>query len=443
MPRLGHKKSRNGCVQCKTRHVKCDEQRPCSNCARHGVPCSLVTCDDPNVPLPPVPIKQEPPTPSSSTSLTKVLSERQKKPSPHVSTPGSLPIEDVTNPSPAPTADSSEGSSPYSQTDTYPFLTKFIQKNDTLHPDYWIRDLELMHHWCTEAFLTITTREDLQQMWQITAPKQATDCHFLMHELLAFSALHKAYLQEELQRTYYALGIHHQDLSIRALRKTLPRLSFENAGALFATSSIMTLCLFGSTGLDAKDPNTESRPLFEDLLDIFILQQGMTSILSAGNDYVREGPFAAIIGRSSVEVPQQPFLQVLLEHITTFASFSEIQSLSKEVEREVTLTIEAFKEILLFAMSPFIDNRELRFVFFWPVRLSQNFLQMVRQKQSCALAVVAYYAVALRLTEPLFWFMDGWGERVIRAVFEAIEPSWQPAVQWPWEFIMKAQQNEA
>lgn len=45
MLRLGHKKSRNGCRQCKTRHVKCDEKRPCGGCSKYGVHCSLVTWD--------------------------------------------------------------------------------------------------------------------------------------------------------------------------------------------------------------------------------------------------------------------------------------------------------------------------------------------------------------------------------------------------------------
>ncbi|CAK1363324.1 unnamed protein product [Cercospora beticola] len=30
-PRVGHKKSRKGCAQCKRRHVKCNEEAPCSN----------------------------------------------------------------------------------------------------------------------------------------------------------------------------------------------------------------------------------------------------------------------------------------------------------------------------------------------------------------------------------------------------------------------------
>lgn len=38
--RLAHKKSRNGCVRCKARRVKCDETHPiCNNCGRHNVEC--------------------------------------------------------------------------------------------------------------------------------------------------------------------------------------------------------------------------------------------------------------------------------------------------------------------------------------------------------------------------------------------------------------------
>ncbi|KAK3343343.1 hypothetical protein B0H65DRAFT_246266 [Neurospora tetraspora] len=41
-PRLGYTKSRTGCLRCKQRRVKCDENKPCKACQRHGVLCSLV-----------------------------------------------------------------------------------------------------------------------------------------------------------------------------------------------------------------------------------------------------------------------------------------------------------------------------------------------------------------------------------------------------------------
>ncbi|XXH00305.1 hypothetical protein Hte_006647 [Hypoxylon texense] len=39
-PRLYHKKSRTGCIRCKQRRVKCDENRPsCGSCSKHAVEC--------------------------------------------------------------------------------------------------------------------------------------------------------------------------------------------------------------------------------------------------------------------------------------------------------------------------------------------------------------------------------------------------------------------
>ncbi|ROW06073.1 hypothetical protein VMCG_04506 [Cytospora schulzeri] len=43
-PRLYHKKSRMGCIRCKSRRVKCDEARPsCGGCSRHLVDCVYPT----------------------------------------------------------------------------------------------------------------------------------------------------------------------------------------------------------------------------------------------------------------------------------------------------------------------------------------------------------------------------------------------------------------
>jgi hypothetical protein len=53
---------------------QCDELKPCSNCARHGVPCSLVTWD-PSAPQP-----SPGPTPSESSSAPKHLNEESEDP---------------------------------------------------------------------------------------------------------------------------------------------------------------------------------------------------------------------------------------------------------------------------------------------------------------------------------------------------------------------------
>jgi hypothetical protein len=220
----------------------------------------------------------------------------------------------------------------------------------------------------------------------------------------------------------------------------LPNLSAENAGALLATSTLITLSVFGSAGLDAKDNGVKVRFAIEDLLDLFALQQGISSILSSAASHVLEGPFAPILNDPIEPLPAQPILQQLYEKIPEITSFIwSHSSLSPERRQEVLENLTRLQEVLQFAMAPFSDNRELRFLFLWPIRISPNFFAMLKAKDSVALVLLAYYAVALRAAEPLYWFMDGWAERVIRAIAETIDSSWQAIVQWPWDFILGAQ----
>ena len=98
-PRVGHKKSRKGCAQCKRRHVKvchismvtrpnfmlegagradshslsqCNEESPCANCVRHSVPCSLA--GGPNVQRDDAKAKPRSPATSISSHSTRTSS---------------------------------------------------------------------------------------------------------------------------------------------------------------------------------------------------------------------------------------------------------------------------------------------------------------------------------------------------------------------------------
>jgi hypothetical protein len=97
--------------------------------------------------------------------------------------------------------------------------------------------------------------------------------------------------------------------------------------------------------------------------------------------------------------------------------------------------IRQFEPVLLSAIPPRIDNRELRFLFFWPLHLSPTFVNALRQRHPGALAILMYYATMLVVAEARYWFLQtGWGERLIRECFEELGEDWLPAVPWPGKF---------
>ncbi|KAF2688334.1 hypothetical protein K458DRAFT_440034 [Lentithecium fluviatile CBS 122367] len=437
MPRLGHKKSRTGCRQCKARHVKCDESKPCSNCARHGVLCSLV---DPNAAL------QVPAASGSGSGSGRVpkrsvkpLVERPKKEASNSpSLASTLPTETILNLSPeATTAATSEADSPQSGSDAFPFITKFVIKRETIQANLWLKDLELMHHWMADAVDTLSQRTDVKDMWRGNGPKIATHFTYLMHEILALSAFHLAFLEPDKRKEHFALGIHHQDHALRGMRKGLRDITEANASALFATSTLITLSVWASRGQDALEPGPNTQNAIDDLVDIFALIQGMGIVVGAAQMTIVHGPFGPIFRDPAHETSDQPMFAQILEHIPGLMAIIENkESIEEEVRRELVTFVALAHDTLLRSSRPCMDNRELRFLFFWPLHLSPNFLYSLRQRHEGALVVLMYWAVVLYASEPIYWFMKGWPDRTMRAISEAVvDPEWRAAIEWPLHFI--------
>ncbi|KAH8725827.1 hypothetical protein GQ44DRAFT_614849 [Phaeosphaeriaceae sp. PMI808] len=436
MPRLGHKKSKLGCRQCKTRHVKCDELKPCSNCVRHGVPCSLVTWGHAHHP------PSESAT-SSSDNAAKHVKQTLDEPMilQKTSTPlPSLHIDYVLNP---PKIDStsvsvmSEDSSPSSQSDHPAFLTQFIHNNERNQADIWVRDLELMHHWSTEAYGSLSQRDDIQYVWKILAPQHAVTHTYLMHELLAFAAQHKAHKHPDQRLQYYTFGVHHQDLTIRAMRKIIQNITEHEAVAIVATSTLLTLSIFASTGFELSHPEIpSSTDPIDGILNIFSLMQGITDVIALAQQLVTNSFLGPLFRDAKDPTPSQPMLFDLKCQLPALLLFIESQNLLPEPEREVYLgAVRLFEPILQMTTQACTDNREMRFLFAWPLRVLPEFTVYLRQRRSGAVTVLMYYSSILFVAQRRYWFLDNWGELLIQACSQELEQDWLPIVQWPLSFI--------
>ncbi|KAF2705997.1 hypothetical protein K504DRAFT_460085 [Pleomassaria siparia CBS 279.74] len=450
MPRLGHKKSRNGCRQCKARHVKCNESKPCSSCKRHGVPCSLVTWDGegdgPEMGTLGATLGSS--SAAGGAERRSASTSRSRSRSRRGSSSSSRVIEEYQNPTPPSTETYKEEesvTSPASSTDTYPFLTKFVHDKDATEQANWARDLELIHHWTTEACLSMCPRDDLRNLWTRIAPKAAMNHTYLMHQILTFSSLHIAHHDVSERDVYHALAIHHQDLAIRAIRPKLANITPENAPFLFATSTLVSMCVFGERALGAMRPQGADKEPLEDLLDAFALLQGMGGLFNMSFGQVIQSPFAPIVSPGNTIVPPQPIFATILERIPEAVSFIGAQSdIPEDIQRECLVQLLALRDVIQHNSQPTQDSREMRTLFFWPLHLKPIFSVWVRERRQPVLVLLAYYAVVLRAGEslkieggtPAYWFYTGWAERLINDVARYVDDTWRPVTQWQWDLIM-------
>jgi hypothetical protein len=277
----------------------------------------------------------------------------------------------------------------------------------------------------------------MRHTWRVDAPLHAVAHPFFMHEMLAFSAFHKAHKLPEKRVQYYAFGVHHQDMTIRGVRQKLLNVTPHEAPAIFATSTLLTLSVFASTGFELGHPELASTlSAIDGILNIFHLMLGMGNVLALAQTYLVDSFIAPMFRDSPEAIPSQPMLHELSQQIAKFLPYMESRHDIPEPERQTYLNVlESIKLVLQSAVAPCIDNRELHFLFLWPMHLPQEFLGFLQQRQPGALAIVMYYSTMLFASQTRYWFMQGWGEHLMRACLEGLNEDWRQGVQWPSSFI--------
>jgi hypothetical protein len=164
--------------------------------------------------------------------------------------------------------------------------------------------------------------------------------------------------------------------------------------------------------------------------------QGMGNVLALAQVHVVNSFLAPMFLDSTEAIPSQPMLQELIHQIPPLIKFLETNPELPETERRVYLeVIGSLEPVLQMSMLPCVDNRELRFLFFWPLHLKADFLDFLRRRHPGALAIVMYYATMLFASQSRYWFMEGWGEQLMQACYEELDSEWLPAVHWPASFI--------
>lgn len=425
--------------------MKCDELRPCSNCARHGVLCSLVNAESQPLAGASSGSSNLHKGPKQPASEAFVIRNDSTTPSSSLHTDHALNTPTTSSGEGTSTSAISEGSSPASQPDQFPFLSRFLHRPEAIQSDIWVMDLELMHHWSTEAHEVLSLRDDMRHAWRVETPKHAVAHTFLMHEILAFSAFHKAFQSLDQGPGYYTCGIHHQDLAIRGVRERLHNVKPHEATAILATSTLLTLSVFASTGFEAGQPLADSSSsAVEDILNIFSLMQGMGHVLAIAYQFVMGSFLAPMLSDSEEDTPAQPLLQDLGELLPALTTFVQNKQDLDASERTTYLeAIASLRATLAIATPPKVDNRELRFLFNWSLRLKPTFLTYMRQQRPGALAILSHYVTMFFVAEPRYWYLRGWGDRLMRSCFNGVDETWTPVMQWPMSFLNLAATNEA
>ncbi|KAK0389829.1 hypothetical protein NLU13_3402 [Sarocladium strictum] len=486
--RRPHRKSRDGCAECKRRHIRCDKGRPaCTNCTIAERACAY-------------PPSSSSASSASSSAATAAAKKAAANRSPPVSSPkgnnaGSRSASSTTRPpllvtpkieEPITPAASASPSEPRASFPRLPFhLGAFSESTTTTtlspgggpsssattplphhHHDpppsqlqppsrpstYSAKDLVLLHHASTSMPDAILGRGQTTYIMDI-ALRYAVESPYLINQLLAFAALNLAHVQHDPSA---AEPLRHQatELQTRALADFTKETEYLTAVSQqtehqsdqqqqqqqqqddayhgvprFLFASILGLHVFADTLLN----HHPDLPTFlHRFTGCMHLHRGVRTVLKPtweGLLQTELGPLFSALSHATATRQKGDECDRLIDFIR------HPRSTASEVDDGVKETcLEAIEHLqwgfdlqarLSDAEGPHAPSAT-------SVLLPGPFVDLLRQMQPLALVSLAYFAVIVHRSRRCWIFGDS-GAFVIRAVASHLGSAWEEPLAWPLE----------
>ncbi|EEP80005.1 predicted protein [Uncinocarpus reesii 1704] len=391
-PRRSHRKSRLGCLQCKRRKIKCDETPPpCGNCRKHNIECQFAavpakpTSAGRPSPLPRTGLAPPPPLPSIVATANRVNPVNNLLTG---ATPAYLP----------PTPPNVFAPSP-SNADQLDILSSFVSPSTELISDLHIHDLELLHHYTTETYRTLSYNNEHKEIWKNYIPKEAMSHPFLMHGLLAIAALHLIDIcgdEGDNRRKYIELATRHQNLALASFRPQLSNITPSNCHAVFAFSSLIAALAFAFSKTAG---NVRSGEPVEQVLQDFFLFRGVEGVLNTFWEIIRKGKLGPLVRRPSDLTCSQPISRDVINALDYLhdCNGETVTHISAEEKAAYNHAIRELR--ISFERCP----SSWETVFRWPIVLPEAYLMHLKKRQPMALVILAHYCVILGRLDDCWW----------------------------------------
>ncbi|GFF68415.1 hypothetical protein IFM47457_02054 [Aspergillus lentulus] len=376
MPRRAHKKSRNGCLECKRRHIKCNENRPiCSNCTvservcEYGINVFKVTrpVDSPNCSAASASLSPATNLPSGRSSL-----------SPNPGTPQDAPV-------------------------------------NMLH-------MELFYHLHTETFPELDRGKHADHFLSIMP--QLLKAPYVVNELLAFSALHLSTKHPERQEYYRTHAAQLQTHALTNFKETDLEVNQETCVPMFLFSGILglhTLC----DVLVYRDNDFDQ--FVDKFVQCFRLHRGVRAICGKSWDMLHQSVLKPLLTDGASLYQFDGRLGAGCEKLLHLVQAAKLGATLTDIYKQAIEHLQTSTNALMAAGSLAGSSHGS---IGWPVLVSPEYIDLLLQRRPEALVILAHYGILLHSCRDSWMFGDG-GRFLIESIRDFLGPDWTEWLEWP------------
>jgi hypothetical protein len=343
----------------------------------------------------------------------------------------------------------------------------------------------MMHNWSTETSLSLSSTPEVQQVWARTIIQIALQHRFLLHGVLAISALHVAYTRPSSTKEYRELvdyAAQHQTIALSLFQKALasptPGGQREALFVLSVLISVIAIATLRDEISDAMEIDIiTTRASGAAIMDFkwIRLSRGILVLNQEHIDELARGPVGLLV-RSDVVLEngkwQDKDLADDLRHLQRLWHGEEPLTAIEGLEEEISKADrEAFDEAYFALIStrskvteylhalqpdshpttpqcqirsatttsgkPCVDSRVLAEVFVWLIRVPLEYIELLERQHPIALIILAHYA-ALLGKECATWWSEKSAYMIIRRVWVVLDERLRKWIESPMGDVRRA-----
>lgn len=288
---------------------------------------------------------------------------------------------------------------------------------------------ELLHHYTSTLYLSLADNRT-PTVWRVAMPQMGLAHPFLLSGIQAISALHLATLVPERKNEFYSRALAQEAAALPSFRESMKNPNTGTINAVFAFVGSVVYYLMAAPedfgGLNVDRCRIPSRN--DEHPHWFISMRALMGLLVDNWDDLKKGPF-----------------RVLLDTLPPDSSFT-LNTIGDDqlVRLEGMLNTDEASEICRRALLELRIVSALSYwstgirsikssIHMWSGRISQEFVELIYDRDPRALVIFAHYCVMLKRNDHV-WYLKGLGTRLLENIKQALPGEWQPWIQWPLDF---------
>jgi hypothetical protein len=334
----------------------------------------------------------------------------------------------------------------HSNIDSETTSPRTVTPNPSLACDSYVttvEDLRLLERFQTSTYLEIGYDAISRQVWHTDVPVLAAKHPFLKHGILTCSALHLAFLHPSERQRYQLIAAHHHSIALPKFRVEIGNPNIDNCLALLAFTQLLIIHCFSA------DQHDEDLLLVQGRHDLGLpdwLQviRASCQIFQSVWQYIESVPFVALVIGGLEREGREPDLETS-EHYERLRGLLELikPSTAQTAPKILDYNSSPLSSALLilsraFAKAQAAQSRNAYSLwvatYTWPVQVTQEYLDLLKDRDPVALILLAHYCILLLPLEGN-WYMSGYSKRLLTRIYNQLDEEWRPWLRWPLEEI--------